>query len=577
MTIVLGLNAFHADTSACLIMNGNIVAAIEEERISRKKHSSNFPINAINECLKIGNISFKDITDISINSDPSKNLHIKFLHFVKNFEFKKINNLFTNRLVNKFNLKKILNDNFELNNNLKINNVEHHLAHISSGFYASGFDKAIGLSIDGSGDFSSLVVAECHLNKVTIKKRFYFPHSLGLFYQGMTQLIGFNKYGDEYKLMGLAPYGKPIFKDKIKKKLFTKTDDLFRLNLEYFNHHRLNFKYDISENINIGKILSNDFQEFLKEEKLDNKKIDEFKQNISSSTQKIFEEYFQKILEYLKKLNFSKNIIYAGGCALNSSANNILLNDNFFHKIFIPFAPADNGGAIGSSIYTYSKTGNKINNVQSPYLGNNFDNHSIEKSLEYYVNKFNLRIEKFTNFNQLCEKAVNELTNNGVIGWFQGKMEFGPRALGNRSILADPRKEIMKEIINKKIKRRENFRPFAPSVLKEYQNEWFSENFDNIYMSSVMKAKFDKIKLIPAVVHVDGTSRVQTVTKENNYKFHNLIKKFYEKTNVPMLLNTSFNENEPIVRKPEEAIKCLLRTDMDSLFINDYLIKKNDN
>ena len=577
MKIVLGLNAFHADTSACLIMNGKIVAALEEERINRKKHSSDFPLNAINECLKIGNISFKDITDISINSDPTKNLHIKFIHFLKNLEIKKINNLFLNRLRNKTNLRKILNKNFELNDNLKINNIEHHLAHISSSFYASGFDKAIGLSIDGSGDFSSLTIAECHLDKIIIKKRVYFPNSLGLFYQGMTQLIGFNNYGDEYKLMGLAPYGKPIFKEKIKSKLFGNTSELFNLNLKNFNHHKLNFKYDISENINIDNILSNDFSKFLKNEIKNKEKIDEFKQDISSSTQKIFEEYLQKILKYLKKINFSKNMVYAGGCALNSSANNILLNDNFFEKIFISFAPADNGGAIGSSIYTYCKNGNKIENIQSPYLGSNVNNNDIEKSLENYANKFNLQIQKFTNFDHLCDEAVKELTNDAVIGWFQGKMEFGPRALGNRSILADPRKEIMKEIINKKIKRRENFRPFAPSVLKEYQNEWFSENFDNIYMSSVMKAKFDKIKLIPAVVHVDGTSRVQTVTKENNYKFHNLIKKFYEKTNVPMLLNTSFNENEPIVRKPEEAIKCLLRTDMDSLFINDYLIKKNDN
>ena len=332
MKIVLGLNAFHADTSACLIMNGKIVAALEEERINRKKHSSDFPLNAINECLKIGNISFKDITDISINSDLTKNLHIKFIHFLKNLEIKKINNLFLNRLRNKTNLRKILNKNFELNDNLKINNIEHHLAHISSSFYASGFDKAIGLSIDGSGDFSSLTIAECHLDKIIIKKRVYFPNSLGLFYQGMTQLIGFNNYGDEYKLMGLAPYGKPIFKEKIKSKLFGNTSELFNLNLKNFNHHKLNFKYDISENINIDNILSNDFSKFLKNEIKNKEKIDEFKQDISSSTQKIFEEYLQKILKYLKKINFSKNMVYAGGCALNSSANNILLNDNFLKK-----------------------------------------------------------------------------------------------------------------------------------------------------------------------------------------------------------------------------------------------------
>ena len=574
MKIVLGLNAFHADTSACLIMNNKIVAAIEEERINRKKHSSDFPIYAINECLKIANITFKDITDVSINSDPSKNLHIKLLHFIKNFELKKINNLFANRLKNKINLKKILGENFELNKNLKINNIEHHLSHLSSGFYASGFDRAVGLSIDGSGDFSSLAIAECNKNDIIVKERIYFPDSLGLVYQGMTQLIGFNNYGDEYKLMGLAPYGKPLFKDEIKSKIFTKSKKLFNLNLKYFNHHKLNFKYDISEGINIDNILSNNLKKNLLN-KIKDGNVDEFNQNISASTQKIYEEYFQTILQYLKKLNFSKNIIFAGGCALNSSANNLLLNDNFFEKIFIPFAPADNGGAIGSSIFTYYKYGNKINNLQSPYLGSSFDDYSIEKTLENYVNKFNLKVHKFSNFDQLCEKAINELINDGVIGWFQGKMEFGPRALGNRSILADPRKKNMKDIINKKIKRRENFRPFAPSVLKQYQNEWFKEKFDNFYMSSVMSVKSDKIDLIPAVVHVDKSSRVQTVTKENNEKFYLLINKFYQKTKVPMLLNTSFNENEPIVRNPNEAINCLLRTNMDSLYINNFCIEKN--
>ena len=573
MKIVLGLNAFHADTSACLIMNGRIVAAIEEERINRKKHSSEFPINAINECLKIGNISFKDVTDISINSDPSKNLHIKLFHFLKSFELKKINNLFVNRFKNKFNLKKILNESYKLNNNLKINNVEHHLSHLSSSFFASGFEKAVGLSIDGSGDFSSLTIAECDFKSIKIKKRIYFPNSIGLFYQGMTQLIGFNKYGDEYKLMGLAPYGKPMFKDEIKSKIFKNSNELFNLNLKYFNHHKLNFKYDISEDINIGDILSSDFKKFL-ENRLETKNINDFKKNISSSTQKIYEEYFQKILQHLKKINFSKNIIFSGGCALNSSANNILLNDSFFEKIFIPFAPADNGGAIGSSIYTYSKYGKEIENIKSPYLGNNDSNLEIEKVLKDYANKSNLIVKQFFDFNQLCESAVDDLTKDSVIGWFQDKMEFGPRALGNRSILADPRKENMKEIINKKIKRRENFRPFAPSVLHEYQKEWFDEDFENIYMSSVMRAKLNKKKLIPAVVHIDGTSRVQTVKKKDNEKFYQLIKKFYNNTNVPMLLNTSFNENEPIVRKPEEAIECLLRTDMDSLYINNFLIKK---
>ena len=574
MKIILGLNTFHADTSACLIMNDNIVAAIEEERINRKKHSTDFPINSINECLKIANISFKDITDVCINSDPTQNLHIKFIHFLKNLEFKKINNLFFNRFKNKTNLKKTLRENFELNHKLKINNIEHHLSHLSSSFYASGFDNAIGLSIDGSGDFSSLTVAECHSNEIIIKKRIYFPNSLGLLYQGMTQLIGFNNYGDEYKLMGLPPYGKPIFENKIKSKIFNDTSELFSLNLKYFNHHKLDFKYDISENIKIDNILSSDFTKFIKNESQNIEKIDEFKRNISSSTQKIFEDCFKKILKYLKELNFSKNIIYAGGCSLNSSANNILLNDNFFQKIFIPFAPADNGGSIGSALFVSNSYGIKIKNIQSPFLGNKYSNSEVEDILNFYKTKYDLKIKKFNSFDELSKKAISYITNNGVIGWFQGRMEFGPRSLGNRSILADPRDKNIKDLINKKIKRRENFRPFAPSVLKEYQNEWFEENFDNIYMSSVMKVKEEKINFIPAVVHVNKTSRVQTVNKKFNLRFYELINSFYKETGVPMLLNTSFNENEPIVRTPNEALDCLIRTDMDALFINDFYISK---
>ncbi len=574
MKIILGLNAFHADTSACIIKDNHIVAAIEEERITRIKHCSDFPINAIKECLKIAKINFEDITDISINSDPSKNLKVKIFHFIKNFQIKKINNLFFKRLKNKLNLKNYLSEHFKINKLLKIHNVEHHLAHLASSFYASEFNNATGLSIDGSGDFVSLAIAECSETKIDIKKRLFFPNSLGLFYQGITQFIGFNNYGDEYKLMGLAPYGKPIYFDQIKSKLFIKKKNFYELNLDYFNHHKLDFNYDISESIKIDSILSKKFEKFFERNLADKDNIEKFYQDIASSTQKLFEHFLNIALKDVVEKNFSKNLVYAGGCALNSSANNILLSNKSFKNIFIPFAPSDNGGSIGSALLTNHKHGNKIIETKSPYLGNDYTNEEIEQILLNIKDKKQIKIEKIDNFNLLCDEAVNQLINDSVIGWFQGKMEFGPRALGNRSILADPRKRNMKNIINNKIKRRENFRPFAPSVMKEHQNEWFEENYDNLYMSSVMNAKKDKIKLIPAVVHVDGTSRVQTVSEKMNFRFYNLINKFYKKTTVPMLLNTSFNENEPIVRRPDEAIKCFLRTDMDALFINDFYIKK---
>ena len=574
MKIILGLNAFHADTSACIIKDNHIVAAIEEERITRVKHCSDFPINAIKECLKISKINFEDITDISINSDPSKNIKIKIFHFIKNFQIRKINNLFFKRLKNKLSLKNYPSKHFKINKFLKIHNVEHHMSHLATSFYASGLDRAVGLSIDGSGDFVTFTTAECSESKIEIKERLFFPNSLGLFYQGITQFIGFNNYGDEYKLMGLAPYGKPIYFDLLKSKLFKKTKKFFELNLDYFNHHKLDFNYDISESTQIDKIFSKKFT-VLFEDKLSNKtNIEKFYQDIASSTQKIFEHYLNIAILNINKKKYSKNLIYAGGCALNSSANNALLMNRSLKNIFIPFAPSDNGGAIGSAICTNHKYGNKTQNVTSPYLGNDYTNKEIEEVLKNIDCEKKVKIKKIDNFEILCDEAINLLINDSVIGWFQGKMEFGPRALGNRSILADPRGINIKNIINKKIKRRESFRPFAPSVLKEHQKNWFHGDYNNLYMSSVMRAKEDKIKLIPAVVHVDGTSRVQTVNKEINFRFYNLINKFYEKTNVPMLLNTSFNENEPIVRKPEEAIDCFLRTDMDALFINDYYIKK---
>ena len=570
MKIILGLNAFHADTSACLIKDNQIIAAIEEERVNRIKHSPDFPIKAINEILKISNLDFNDITDIALNSDPRKNVSKKIFHFIKHynykrlFQFTKIKTNKQNRLINK------LKSNYNLNKNTIFHNVEHHLSHISSTFYSSGFNEALGLTIDGSGDFSSIVISKCNKSKIEIIKRIIFPNSLGLFYQGITQFIGFNKYGDEYKLMGLAPYGDPLYFKTIKNNLFLDTENIIDLNLKYFNHHKLDFKYDISETINIGKILNNNFKDLFEK----HSDIDKFKIDIASSAQKIFEYYLVKILDYLKKLNISKNIVYSGGCALNSSANNLILNDNYFENKFIHFAPADNGGSIGAALNVSNLYNIKIENIKTPFLGNKYSNEEVENILKYYKNKYDLKVKKYVSFDELCEKAVSYIIDNSVIGWFQGRMEFGPRALGNRSILADPRNHNMKNIINQKIKRRENFRPFAPSVLKEFQQDWFQENFENLYMSSVMRVKNEKLNFIPAVVHVDKTSRVQTVTEEFNLRFYKLIKKFFDKTSVPMLLNTSFNENEPIVRKPEEALDCLIRTDMDALFINDFYIKK---
>ncbi len=568
MSIILGLNCYHTDTAACIIKNGKLEFAIEEERLNRKKHTSDLPILSIKECLKQTNTRENEITHIAFNTNPNSNFYIKLKFLIKKFNFK---NNFIKRYQDKKFLNKIFRDKFNFSKKVKYIFVEHHLAHISSAFFASKFDKAIGLSIDGSGDFTTLMIAECTPNKITIKNKLHFPDSLGIFYHAMTQFIGFKNFGDEYKMMGLASYGKPIYFQKILDNLFLNSKNFLKLNLDYFNHNNKNFNYSHINSTNIPLIYNDKLNTLFKDE-ITSVNPEIFKKNFACSVQKVYEFFFKKILNKIISNNFSKNLVFAGGCALNSTANNILLNKDQIERVFIPVAPGDNGGCLGAAFYV-CKNNNKKNNFDNPYLGTSFSENEIKNELENkFINKVNYR--KIDNNNEKYNIATDLIINKSVIGWFQGKMEFGPRALGNRSILADPRNPKIKELINLKIKRRENFRPFAPSILSELQEEWYQEKFNNLYMSSVMRPLKEKIHLIPGVVHIDNTSRVQTVYKEINENFYQLIENFYQKTNIPMLLNTSFNENEPIVRSPYEAIECLLRTNMDALFINNFFIKK---
>jgi carbamoyltransferase len=572
MKIILGINALHSDSSACIIKNSELVCALEEERLSRKKHTSQFPIMAINECLKISKINVQSITDIAINSNPKSNLWQKIFFNLKNINIKK-NNEFFKRFKSKNNLKNLICEKLNIKSNIKFHNIEHHTSHIASAYFPSNFNKTNALSIDGSGDFVSLAIAECDNQKIKVTDKIYFPNSLGIFYQAMTQFLGFKHFGDEYKVMGLAPYGKPLYFQKIKNNLFKKTKLFFELNQNFFMHNNINFKYqnEISENIN--NLYNDNLSLLFKEDIQNSDTLENFKKNFASSTQKIFEFFFDNILNYISKKNFSKNLVYAGGCALNSSANNILVSKKYFENFFIPVAPGDNGGAIGAALLVNSKYNTNFKNSSNAYLGSAYNDTDIEKAINGKFKKL-IKFQRFNNMIETCEMASDMLLNGKVLGWFQEKMEFGPRALGNRSILADPRNPGMKSIINSKIKRRESFRPFAPSVLKEYQNEWFIGDYNNEYMSSVMKVRENKKNLIPAVVHHDNTSRVQTVSKENNRKYYSLIELFYKKTKVPILLNTSFNENEPMIMRPIDAIDCLIRTELDGLFINNYFIKK---
>ena len=570
MKITLGLNAYHADSSASLFINNKLEIALEEERLNRIKHWSGFPELSINLCLQESKVNPSQITDVCVNTNPLSNIHKKIPFFFKNYLLGKKKNEIIDRLKNKYNIKKDLK---KIGINCKIHYIDHHLSHLSSAFYASGYHKAAGLSIDGFGDFCSLTIAHCENSKIDIKKKIFFPHSLGIFFEAITQLIGFNGYGDEYKVMGLSSYGDPIYYEKIKHNVFLE-DNLYKLNLKYFNHTNKNYIYNSTGMPKHDTLYTKKFLELFnitEETNLEERQ----KISIAASAQKIFEFYLQRIISEYKLDEISDKLVYAGGCALNSLANGKILLKNKFKEIFIPYSPGDSGGGIGAAIYHLKKEikNEKIYNLQSPFIGVEFNDLYINNLLENIKTSI-IYFKKILNDDALYEIVNNEIIKGNVIGWFQNKMEYGPRSLGNRAILADARNPNMKEIINVKIKRRESFRPFAPSILIEKKNEWFENNKTNNYMSFVEKIRPDKQKIIPAVTHVDGTGRVQTVSKETNKKFYGLINNFYKKTNVPILLNTSFNENEPIVMKPEDAIECFERTKMDMLVLNNFVVSK---
>jgi len=576
MSIILGLNCNHADSSACLIKDGKLLFAIEEERINRVKHWAGLPNNSIKECLKYAKLDISEITDIAINTNPLSNINQKIIYFLKNYLVGNKKYEIAKRLKKKISLKKDLNLLFHpklLSKKVKIHYIDHHLSHISSAFYPSGFKNAVGLSIDGFGDFCSICITKCESENIKVIKKYLFPHSLGVFYESFTQLIGFKNYGDEYKMMGLSSYGKPTYYETILNNVFNK-DKKLNLNIKYFNHVNKNYSYKFEGKPNQNDLYNDKLEELLKVKNLNIENINTIHKNIAASAQKIFETKLLEICEEIKQLNLSENLVYAGGCALNSLANKKIYDLNYFKNIFIPYAPGDGGGSIGAALYVQNKINNHvpISNLSSPYIGSGYDNNEIKKFIDKEKKLQAFQIKFIEKKDELLKILADFIYENKIVGYFNGRMEFGARALGNRSILANPCNPNIKEIINSKIKRRESFRPFAPAILEDKKNEWFDNNKQNPYMSSVENIKVDKHKIIPSVTHVDGTGRVQSVTREMNKDFYLLIKKFYEISNVPILLNTSFNENEPIVMSPDHAINCFLRTDMDVLALNNFLL-----
>ena len=581
---ILGINAFHGDSSACLLRDGEMIAAVEEERFRRIKHWAGFPSESIHFCLTQGGIKLGDVSHIAINQNAFANLWHKMIFIIckrpnLGVLFKRIKNK-RQRINLRDHLSKAFPDE-EFSG--QIHQVEHHLAHMGSAFYVSPFEKASVLSIDGFGDFASTCWGIGNGAAIKVEGSVKFPHSLGIFYQALTQFIGFPNYGDEYKVMGLAPYGKPLYLNEMRQIVHLNTNGSFRLNLNYFRHHSEKVEYEWeNKSPSIGQLFSKSLEDLLGTPRAKDDPLTQRHKDIANSVQAMYEEGLFNLLNKLYVRHGLDAIVIAGGCAMNSVANGKILLRTPFKRLYVQSAAGDAGGAIGAAMVLWhrinnSKASARVSAHDHAYWGPSYNDAEVELVLN--ANQDTLRIEgcsveKSIDSSCLYKKIASEIADGKVVGWFQGRMEWGPRALGNRSIICDPRRANMKDILNAKIKRRESFRPFAPSVLRESVNEWFEQDDDVPFMMQVYQIRQEKRSLIPAVTHLDGSGRLQTVYLHTNAPYYKLISAFRDLTGVPMVLNTSFNENEPIVCKPEEALDCFMRTKMDTLVIGSWVVSR---
>tara|TARA_B110000003_G_scaffold230866_1_gene233200 strand:+ start:777 stop:2501 length:1725 start_codon:yes stop_codon:yes gene_type:complete len=572
---ILGINAYHGDSSACLLKDGVVVCATEEERFRRIKHWAGFPSEAIKFCLEDEDISIEQVDHITISRDPKANFYKKVLFSLK---YKISIATIWDRLKNSKKVSSVkaeLATIFEVPESAikaKLHNIEHHRSHIASSFFASRFEKSAILSIDGFGDFTSTMSAVGSGSKFEVMDTVNYPHSLGVFYTSVTQFLGFPNYGDEYKVMGLAPYGEAKYLKELNEILKMTSDGFFKLNCKYFKHFKEGVAMDWENGSpSIESLFTDDWSDLLGKPRAKGDELEQWHIDLATSVQRLTENVIFHMLNHLHAKTGLDNICITGGVAQNSVANGRILENTPFKNIYVPSAGHDAGTSIGSALYLYNQIlGNeRLPETTTAYFGKKATQSEIisvldAKGVEYSILK---DVELF-------DKVSDKLVEGGVIGWFQGRAEFGPRALGHRSIIVDPRRDDAKDLLNEKIKRRESFRPFAPSILKEAVNDYFVQHDTVPFMEKVFDIKKEKHAEIPAVTHVDGTGRLQSVDAEISPRYHKLISKFAEKTGVPILLNTSFNENEPIVNKPEEALDCFLRTKMDMLVMENVVVER---
>ncbi len=578
-SIILGINAYHADAAACIVRDGALLAAAEEERFRRVKHWAGFPVQAIRYCLEEAKVELADVTHVAVNRSGRANFLRKLSYVLTQ---RPRPHLLLSRLRNR---KQIANIADELGGLSRrrftgaVEYVEHHFAHLASAFYPSPFDEAVVVSVDGFGDFASAAWGSGNGTSLQLDGRILFPHSLGIFYQAMTQYLGFPHYGDEYKLMGLAAYGDGSARKEVSRLVSLQDDGGFALNLDYFRHHRDEIAYEWHGGEPVfGPLFSPALADALGPPRSPGEPIEERHRNLAWATQAVYEEAFFHLLNSLQRRYGHNSVALAGGCAYNSVANGKIRGRTVFTRCYLQSAAGDAGGAIGAAYAVWHRTGSRSPEMTHAFWGPSYTDHEFCALLadrRTAIEAQGLSVRHIAEETELVALAAQAIADGLVIGWFQGRMEWGPRALGNRSILGDPRRTDMKNILNIKIKRRESFRPFAPSILRHAVADWFELEDDVPFMLQVFPIRPERRAQIPAVTHVDGTGRLQTVDRASNPRYYALIEAFSRLTGVPMVLNTSFNENEPVVCRPEEALDCFLRTRMDMLVLGNYMVLRS--
>jgi carbamoyltransferase len=654
---IIGINAYHGDSSACLVQDGRLAAAAEEERFRRIKHWAGFPSEAIRYCLAAAGVRLEDVQHVAINHDPRAHLWKKAAFALRHLPDSR---LILDRIRNRWRragVAELLEREFPGERfRGELHHVEHHLAHLASAFLVSPFEEAVAVSVDGFGDFASAAWGVGGGEAIDVRRRVYFPHSLGVFYQAMTQYLGFPHYGDEYKVMGLAPYGQPRFLEKMRRIVQRRDDGTFRLDLRYFRHHREKIDYAWENGSPaVGTLYSPELEGLLGPARKKDEPLEQKHKDIARSAQAMYEEVFFHLVNAAQRETGLDALALAGGCAMNSVANGKVYQRTPFKKLYIQSAAGDAGGAIGAAMVAWYRfhTGSLVKDFPLPLKGGGEagssrmdltsiraderahtilvrpggnESEGVSQSPDYarphpsplpegegvegvfrqtvsarngvmdhaywgpqysdtYIGEVlgvrseeiknqGCRVENIADEGELCRRTAAAVAEGKVVGWFQGRMEWGPRALGNRSIVCDPRRADMKDILNLKIKRRESFRPFAPSILRESVRDWFETDDDVPFMMQVFQIREEKRSVIPAVTHVDGSGRLQTVHKHTNPRYYELISSFEKLTGVPIVLNTSFNENEPVVCRPEEALDCFLRTKMDLLVMENWVVTR---